>query len=137
MEPKILFVEDDPDDVFLIERAWKTVGMAVPLAFQSTGRAAIDFLSAPANPRERPRVIFLDLNMPVMGGLDFLRWLRKQPLFQHLPVIILTTSVNPQDIKAAYEAGANAFLVKPTSVAQFAEMLSCAARFWLHLNRAC
>ena len=134
MNHKILFVEDDQDDVFLIERACKTAGLDERRGFLHDGKAAVDYL-AEAMGGSLPALIFLDLNMPLMGGLEFLRWMRAEVSFENIPVLVLTTSENPQDIKSAYQAGANAYLVKPTAIAEFAKMIGCATQFWLDFNR--
>lgn len=136
MKRHVLFVEDDSDDVFLIERAWKNAALANQIHFSSNGKEAIDYISALLNaPPSLPAVIFLDLNMPLMGGLGALQVLRAQPALQTTPIIILTTSENPSDLDAAYKAGANAYVVKPSGLSDFAEMLSSAAGFWLKYNK--
>jgi two-component system, response regulator len=136
----ILLVEDDEDDVFLIRRACETAGIAGEITSAENGKAAVTFLEAlsasPGAAQKSPEFIFLDLNMPVMNGLDFLRWLRSQARWRKLPVLVLTTSEDPRDISAAYELGANAYLVKPNSLADFAEMLRAVGSFWLRFNRS-
>jgi two-component system, response regulator len=119
MSPTVLFVEDDADDVFLIQRACKSAQHDDPKEYLPNGKAAVDYLSQTvAQGRSLPRLIFLDLNMPLMGGLEFLSWLRNQPLLRNIPVVVLTTSVNPQDLATAYRSGANAYLVKPSSISE-------------------
>jgi chemotaxis family two-component system response regulator Rcp1 len=136
MTRKLLFVEDDEDDVFLIGRACKAAGVNALTEFQPNGKAASEHLanSLPVG-GSLPQLIFLDLNMPVMGGLEFLRWLRRQPLLEYIPVVVLTTSENPDDLKAAYTARANAYVVKPANPSLWAEVLRCATEFWLVHNR--
>lgn len=138
MDTKIVFVEDDEDDIFLIDRACKAAGIDDERDFFTNGRAALNHLSNAATPESKTTavsLIFLDLNMPVMAGLEFLRWLRNQSALRHIPVVVLTSSENPQDLKSAYDAGANAYLVKPADLSQLTKMLGCATRFWLRYNR--
>ncbi|HEY0433710.1 MAG TPA: response regulator [Chitinophagaceae bacterium] len=135
MSGHILFVEDDSDDVFLIQHAAKNAGLTQRLHFSANGKEAVEYLLPLVNsPALLPSLIFLDLNMPLMGGLEFLNWMRSQAALQTIPVIILTTSENPADIAAAYKAGANAFLVKPSVISELANMLIRATTLWLKDN---
>jgi len=138
MNGKALFIEDDEDDVFLIKRAWEMAAIKQPKEFLPNGKAAVEYLSQVSHdgPGECiPSVIFLDLNMPLMGGLEFLRWLREERGHREIPVVILTSSENPKDIAAAYETGANGYVVKPSTIPELVEMFECAAKFWLRFNR--
>jgi CheY-like chemotaxis protein len=136
MNQHVLFVEDDADDVFLIERAWKKAGLDNHATnFASNGKEAIEYLSQSASTTSRPQVIFLDLNMPLMGGLEFLSWLRSQPHLETIPVVVLTTSANPADISAAYNNGTNAYVIKPSAIADFSALFRSAADFWLGFNK--
>ncbi len=131
----ILVVEDDKDDVFFLERAWKTAGLTGRLTFAENGREAVERLqnlkSQPLAERDLPDLILLDLNMPVMGGLDFLRWLRSKSCFVKLPVLIFTTSQDPRDVESSYDLDANAYLVKPDTQIELSKMLKAAQNFWL------
>jgi CheY-like chemotaxis protein len=82
-----------------------------------------------------PKLIFLDLNMPLMNGLEFLQWRSQRPELQTIPVIVLTSSENPQDVIDAYRLGANAYLVKPMSVTELSSLLKSIQAFWLTHNR--
>jgi two-component system response regulator len=135
---RILLIEDDADDVFLIRHACERAGLIGEISSAENGLAAItlfeDF-AAQAATDKAPEFIFLDLNMPVMSGLDFLRWLRSAAQWRTLPVIVLTTSEDPRDVSAAYELGANAYLVKPNSATDFANMFKAVNAFWFSFNR--
>lgn len=131
----ILFIEDDNDDVFLLKRVCKTLGIG-PITFAANGRRAVEYLT----PRltgggAADSLIFLDLNMPEMNGFDFLRWFRGEASMRTTPVIVLSTSENPSDMNTAYELGANAYLVKASDLNELTTMLRAAHTFWSQYNR--
>lgn len=138
-KPTILVVEDDKDDVFLLEHASKITGFPGSLTFAENGQQAVEWLenrqAQPPAAHDLPDLILLDLNMPVMGGLDFLRWLRSKSEFQKLPVLIFTTSQDPRDVESSYNLGANAYLVKPNSPTELSRMFRAAQNFWLADHR--
>lgn len=136
---RILLIEDDADDVFLIRHAFQRAGLKDDVSLAENGKAAVtlfESFSAEPDRKDAPEFIFLDLNMPVMNGLDFLRWLRSAVQWRTLPVVVLTTSEDPRDISAAYELGANAYLVKPSSPAAMIEMFKAVDSFWFLFNRS-
>jgi CheY-like chemotaxis protein len=135
----ILLIEDNPDDVFFMQRACKSAGVTNPLHVADDGDKAIEYLSGAGEFGDRaayplPCLILLDLKLPGRSGLQVLAWLRKQPDFATNIVIILTTSREPRDIHEAYRLGANAYLVKPTSPAQLAEVVAAIKTFWIDHN---
>jgi len=81
-----------------------------------------------------PTLLLLDLKMPRKSGLEVLSWLRKQPSLRCLIVVILTSSNNSEDIRLAYEAGANSYLVKPVDFTAMVEMIRAASSYWLQMN---
>jgi CheY-like chemotaxis protein len=128
----ILLAEDDEADVLFLKRAFKQVELSNPVHVVTDGQEAIDFLSrAKSQPDERlPALVILDLKMPRRDGLQVLRWIREQPLIKSVPVLIFSSSSNRSDVESAYDLGANAFMTKPPSVGERAEL----ARFirdWL------
>ena len=134
----IVFVEDDEDDIFLLKMACKRAGMAGVANFVENGKKAVEFLSPrlPARPNvSKPLLIFLDLNMPEMNGFEFLKWLRKDSANASVPVVILSTSENPMDIAKAYDFGANAYLVKASTIDELTSLISVSLQFWTSLNR--
>ena len=135
----ILLVEDNPDDVFFMRRACKSVVLQNPLHVVEDGNKAIDYLSGAGDFADRtafplPCVMLLDLKLPGKSGLDVLGWIQERPEFTTSVVIVLTTSREPRDIQEAYRLGANAYLVKPTSPAQLAEIVSSIKSFWVDHN---
>lgn len=135
----VLVVEDDKDDIFLLQHASKKAGMTGRMTFAENGKHAVELLQAlqaqPVAGSHAPELILLDLNMPVMNGLDFLRWLRNEPAWKKVPVIILTTSEDPRDVSSAYELGANAYTVKPNNPSELSDILKAVQHFWLTYNR--
>jgi len=115
----ILLVEDREDDVFLVRRAFEKAYLLNPLQVVRNGEEAVAYLKGEGTYANRagyplPSLILLDLKLPGMDGFDVLRWIRQEPNFGSLPVIVLTSSEQIRDVNRAYQLGANSFLVKPT-----------------------
>src|SRR2546423_5947361 len=126
MKP-ILQVEDDPNDVFFLQRAMTKAGVENPIHVASDGQQAIDYLQGAGKFADRgefqlPCLILLDLKLPHVMGLDVLKWIRQQPGLA-LPVMLLTASAQKADIATAYRLGANGFLVKPSQADKLEEMV--------------
>lgn len=124
----ILLVEDDPADVFLTQRAFRVSSIANPLRVTSDGEDAIAYLTGapPYQDREAnpiPRLILLDLKLPRLSGLEFLQWLRQQPILKRIPVVVLTSSKESPDINQAYDLGISCYLVKPVEFNALLEMV--------------
>src|SRR5688572_1167644 len=136
----MLLVEDNEDDVFLMKRALDAAGIVNPLFIAEDGQEAIDYLSGEGKFQDRlahpiPTLIFLDLKLPLIKGLEVLAWIRKQPLFESIVVIVLTSSNEPADLKRAYALGANSYVVKPPTATQLLEMAKAFKWYWLEFNR--
>ena len=134
----VLLIEDNPRDVRLTERAFKQAELTHDLRVVRDGDEAIEYLfheGAYADPSRapRPKVILLDLNLPRMGGHEVLRRVKQDPRFKNVPIIVLTTSGRVDDIRQAYELGANAYLLKPVEFNRFTEVLGQLGRFWLEM----
>ena len=138
----ILHVENDPDDIFITQRAFKKVGVSNPAPSVENGEQAVSYLLGKGKFENRkdyplPSVILLDWNMPLMSGSDFLQWLRSQVgALRRLPVVVLTSSNNDADMRQAYELGANGYLVKPGTHDGFQDMARVFAEYWLGWNRS-
>jgi CheY-like chemotaxis protein len=113
--PAVLLVEDNPDDVFIMRRMLKKAGFALPLQVVSDGREALDYLAATGAYEgcSAPSIIFLDLKLPYVHGLEVLEWIRQQPHLRDLEVVVLTSSAEERDQKRAFELGVKTYLVKP------------------------
>jgi CheY-like chemotaxis protein len=136
----ILLVEDDPNDVLLLERAFRRAGVAYPLSIVNDGDQALDFLLGSGKYQDRlkfplPDLVLLDLKLPRRSGHEVLRWLRNQPGLRRLPVIVLTSSKESRDVSEAYDEGANSYLVKPPTVELLIQMVAQLERYWLTLNQ--
>jgi CheY-like chemotaxis protein len=135
----ILQVEDDSNDVFLLEHAFRMAEIVHPLRVTKDGQEAIDYLSGEGRFSERgqhplPRLVLLDLKMPRKNGMEVLEWIREHPVFHNLPVIIFSSSYRASDIDQAYLRGANSFVVKPPCVEKRVELARFIKGFWLNYN---
>jgi two-component system response regulator len=135
--PTILVVEDEEDSVFLLESAFRKAHFANPVHRVSHGALAMEYLSnAVAKQRTvpLPALVLLDLKLPLVSGLELLKWIRAHPILHSLIVIVFTSSSEPADIDAAYQAGTNSYLVKPTSLSALTELATGLKNYWLRLN---
>jgi CheY-like chemotaxis protein len=136
----ILLAEDEETDVFLLQRAFKAADISNPLFVVRDGEEAIEYLSGGGAFSDRrahplPALLILDIKMPKKTGMEVLQWLRKQPVLNSLPVLMMSSSALPRDIERAYQLGANAFVVKPSGTEERAQLASYIKGFWLRFNR--
>jgi CheY-like chemotaxis protein len=129
----ILLVEDNTDDAYFMQRAFKAAGVDNNVALATDGEEAIEFLSRPETAEElsRPCLILLDLKLPYRTGFDVLEFVRAHPTFRLLTVVVLTSSNEPSDIQRATELGANAYVVKPSAYAELTKVVLAIRDFWL------
>ncbi len=129
----ILLVEDDEVDVMNVKRAFKKNNITNPLYMASNGLEALELLrgteKSPEIPRER-RLILLDLNMPKMNGIEFLRELRADPELKATPVIVLTTSNEDRDKVEAYNLNVAGYILKPVTLSKFVEAVATLNKYW-------
>jgi CheY-like chemotaxis protein len=124
--PVILVVDDDMGDRMLAQRAFLKAKLLNPVLSVNSGEQAISYLNGQGIYADRekyplPSLILLDLDMPTVDGFEVLRWIRDQPKFKSLRVVVLTGSDSLHDVNAAYQAGANSFMIKPVDFERFAE----------------
>lgn len=135
--PTILVVEDEEDSVLLLESAFRKAHFSHPVHRVSHGALAIEYLSN-ALAKERtvplPALVLLDLKLPLVSGIEVLKWILDHPLLHSLIVVVFTSSTEPADIAEAYRAGANSYLVKPSSLNTLTELASGLRSYWLRLN---
>ena len=129
----ILLVEDNPDDEELVLRSLRKAKIANEVHVARDGVEAIDYLFG-AHP-ETPAIVLLDLKLPKVGGIDVLRRIREEPRTRCLPVVILTSSSEDEDMVNSYESGANSYVRKPVDFQEFAGAVSQLGLYWLLLNR--
>ena len=135
----VLFVDDNPDDRFLFERAWRGAGIGNPLRVLDDGRKALDYLFGSGEHGDRtrsplPGLVLLDIKMPGLSGFDVLGRVRQHEKLRCLPVLMLSASTAPKDVEEAYRLGANGFFVKPSSIQDLVELLTAVKRCWLQFN---
>lgn len=125
----ILLVEDDEVDVMNVRRAFEKNRIANPLFVAGDGIQAFELLRSGRIPRER-RLILLDLNMPRMNGIEFLRELRRDPEFASSTVVVLTTSGDERDKIDAYNLNVAGYLLKPVTFSNFVEVMATLNKYW-------
>lgn len=138
MSAEILLVEDRLDDVLLTRRAFAKAGFDNELIVLPDGEACVcALLPEGRRPALSPALVLLDINLPKIGGLDVLRRIRADARTSHLPVVMLTTSTERTDIANSYRLGANGFVRKPVSYAEFAYTIRILGAYWLIVNEPC
>jgi|ERR1035437_7617491 two-component system response regulator len=135
MNKSILLVEDNPEDVRLTKRAFQRNHISNELLVLTDGVDALEYLvKASGEPGDLPAVVLLDLKLPRMDGLELLKEIRSHGRLKRLPVVILTSSKEEQDILKSYDLGANSYIRKPVDFEHFTEAVRCLGLYWLLLN---
>ena len=135
----ILLVEDNSSDVKLTKRALEQNQITNALIVVEDGAEALDYLFATGryagrNVRDLPAVVLLDLKLPKIEGLEVLQKIRANALTRRMPVVILTSSSQEEDMIASYDLGANSYIRKPVDFKQFTEAVRILGMYWLLLN---
>jgi CheY-like chemotaxis protein len=125
----VLLVEDDEVDVMNVRRAFKKNHIANPLWTAGNGLEALEVLRGDEMPKER-RLVLLDLNMPRMNGIEFLRELRADPELHGTPVVVLTTSDDERDRVEAYNLNVAGYILKPVTFMNFVEAMATLNKYW-------
>jgi CheY-like chemotaxis protein len=139
MHKEILLVEDNPDDVELTRIAFTQAKIANKLVVARDGAEALDYLfargaHADRDPTHLPSIVLLDLNLPKVDGREVLHAIRGNELTRSLPVVVLTTSVEPFDVEASYALGVNSYIQKPVDFEHFVWAVQQVGLYWLVLN---
>jgi two-component system, response regulator len=141
MEDKIiLLVEDNPDDVELTIRAFNKNNISNKMIIANNGVEALDYLFGKGMYKERdikdlPILTILDLNLPKINGLEVLKTIRQNEITKLLPVVILTSSTQEEDVIACYKLGVNSYLPKPVDFIEFMETVKLLGLYWLLRNK--
>jgi two-component system, response regulator len=139
MNKIILLVEDNPSDIALTQRALAKSHIVNELVMAEDGQEALDYLfgagaHAGRDVTELPALVLLDLKLPRVDGLEVLRQIRADKRTRRLPVVILTTSQEEQDMAASYDLGVNSYIRKPVDFNQFVQAVQHLGLYWLVLN---
>jgi two-component system, response regulator len=135
----ILLIEDNPSDVLLTKRALEKNHIRNDMTVAEDGQEALDYLfctgaHAGRNPDELPTLILLDLKLPKVDGLEVLRRIRTEERTKRIPIVVLTSSKEQEDLAKSYDLGANSFVRKPVDFTQFVEAVRQLGLYWLVLN---
>lgn len=136
---EILIVEDNANDAELMVRSLKQNHVANRVVLTQDGKEALDYIFcreqySDRDPLDLPSVIFLDIKMPKVNGLEVLKQLKENKTTMSIPVIIVTSSSEDPDIKTAYKFGANSYVVKPVEFIQFKKRIDQLGLYWLIIN---
>jgi two-component system response regulator len=139
-EIEVLLVEDNIHDAELTIRSLKKVNLASKLFHVKDGAEALDFIYAHGDYADRdtdnsPKLIILDIKMPKVDGIEVLRQLKSNQLTKAIPVVIMTSSKEEQDIVTSYNLGVNSYVVKPVNFADFAKAVAELGLYWLIINQ--
>jgi CheY-like chemotaxis protein len=124
----VLLVEDDTIDAMTVRRAFRDLKLCNPLAHATNGEEALKYLNDPEKPK--PCVILLDLNMPRMNGVEFMRAIKGDPVLKTIPVVVLTTSRDDRDIVESYRLSAAGYIIKPVDYKKFVEAIKTIDVYW-------
>ncbi|MGV3742394.1 MAG: response regulator [Burkholderiaceae bacterium] len=124
----LLLVEDDQVDVMTIKRAFKEIHVVNPISHVENGEEALAYLRDAGN--EKPCLILLHLNMPVMNGIEFLQVVKQDENLKRIPVIVLTTSEEQQDKLSSFNLGVAGYMAKPVDYRQFVEVMRSIDMYW-------
>lgn len=135
----LLLVEDEENDVVFMEIALEKAGLTLSFQVAEDGQEAMDYLNGTGEFADRtrfplPALVFLDLKLPKVMGMDVLKWIRDQASLDTMVVIMLTSSQQRSDIQKACALGANSYLVKPSNPLGLEEIVGLVKRYWLQLN---
>jgi CheY-like chemotaxis protein len=135
----LLHVEDDPNDVLLLQRAFRKANAQIAIQAVSDGDKAVAYLSGADEYADRekyplPTVALLDLKMPRKSGLEVLQWIRNEPKLRRLVVVVFTSSKHDEDVNKAYDIGANSYLVKPVGFDMLVDVAKMIQQYWVNTN---
>ena len=132
---KILLVEDNEGDIVLTTEAFEEADFKSNLIVARNGKEALNYLSMEdrTTSLNLPDLILLDINLPLLNGIEVLNHIKQNKYTRHIPVIILTTSSSSNDINATYDNHANCFITKPADITVFFDVINSLGKFWLQI----
>jgi CheY-like chemotaxis protein len=131
----ILLVEDNVDHAHLVIRKLKSFQVANSITHIEDGEAALQYLEKAGEEKNLPHIILLDLRLPKVDGLEVLGFVKSNPAYMEIPVVVLTTSDAETDIAKAYHLHANSYLVKPVNFENFTELMEILGFYWICWNK--
>jgi len=139
-QSSILLVEDNANDLELALHALKRGNLASQIDVARDGAEALDYLFGTGtfsgrDPADQPRVVLLDIKLPLVDGIEVLKAIRADEKTRAIPVVMLTSSAEDRDLKACYDLGANSYIVKPVDIEQFFAAIQQVGVYWMVLNR--
>ena len=133
----VLLVEDDLNDIFLVKRAFKIAQIPTPLQVVTDGLEAMSYLKGSGKYGDRhtyplPHLMVMDIRMPRKSGFEVLEWVKENPnrLLRRIPIVVVSSSENPEDVNRAYDLGANCYLTKPPDWHKFRQQMERIGIFW-------
>ncbi|MDB6121047.1 MAG: two-component system response regulator [Pedosphaera sp.] len=131
----VLLVEDDLNDIFLVKRAFKKAHIPNPLQVVTDGEEAIHYFNGEGKYADRhhyplPRLIVMDIKMPRKTGFEVLEWIKRDGILKRIPVVIVSSSDQPNDVNRAYELGANAYMIKPVNFKAVEGLFASITHYW-------
>jgi CheY-like chemotaxis protein len=132
----VLLVEDDLNDIFLVKRAFKMAQVQNPLQVVTDGQEAMLYLRGDGKYADRqtfplPKLMVMDIKMPRKSGFEVIEWVKGRPgPLRRIPIVIVSSSENPDDINKAYELGANAYMVKPVNFRRVEHLFQSITQYW-------
>jgi len=135
----LFYIEDNEDFIDFVGIALKKVDTNINYSYVTDGLKAKELLDSaqPDSPYKKAKLILLDYNLPGVSGMQLLDKIRSESSLKHTPVVVFSSSDNPQDIKNAYNHGANAYIVKPIGMANLKDTIQTVCDFWLNKNQRC
>ena len=132
----LLLVEDSEDDLFFFKRLCKKAGVTNPLVVATDGQQAVNILTEAVNGRQPiPQLIFLDLKLPKVDGIEVLRQVKGDERTRRIPIVLLTSSAEERDLVESYDLGVNSYVVKPIDFDAFAKTIIDLGFYWLAVNK--
>jgi CheY-like chemotaxis protein len=136
MKSYILVVEDSDEDFLILQRAFSKCGITEPVMRFDDGQGAAEYLLTVEDKQmdRYPGLILLELNLPDMDGRAFLDWIKNRPVLKRIPVVVLTTSINNDDVNECYLRGANSYLCKPQQFDKFLNVVQLVKQYWFEVS---